>query len=259
MIAEHVGKALQGCSWVGIPFCGGLSEVPHIDARTIVCNDLHKHILNLARVAADPRLGPALYRRLRRLILHPQTLAYAQGVCREIGSIPTESEMLDWAENYFVCAWMARNGTAGTKNEFKAGLSFRWEAGGGDSATRYRNAVGSLLAWRRTLARCTFTCLDVFEFLKNCKDETGLGLYADAPWPSDGDCYAHKFSEADQRQLATKLSAYCRTRVVVRFGVHPLIRELYPESAWDWRRVSGRTSANNPKAEVLLVRNAPPG
>jgi len=32
MLGAHVGKALQGCSWVGIPFAGGLCEVPHIDA-----------------------------------------------------------------------------------------------------------------------------------------------------------------------------------------------------------------------------------
>src|SRR5581483_2099678 len=55
MLAAHVGKALDGCSWVGLPFCGGMSEVPHIKARTIVCNDRHRAILNLAAVVRDDR------------------------------------------------------------------------------------------------------------------------------------------------------------------------------------------------------------
>ena len=57
MIAESVGRALDGCSHVTIPFMGGLSEVPWIGARSIVAADLHRHLVNLApgRRRSSPR------------------------------------------------------------------------------------------------------------------------------------------------------------------------------------------------------------
>lgn len=33
-LAENVGAALKGCSWVGVPFAGGMCELGHIEART---------------------------------------------------------------------------------------------------------------------------------------------------------------------------------------------------------------------------------
>lgn len=79
------------------------------------------------------------------------------------------------------------------------------------------------------MRRCEFVRMDAFEFLEKCKDTRETGIYVDAPWPDDGDRYKHKFSEGDQRRLAAKLARFERARVVIRFGDHPLIRELYPE------------------------------
>ena len=268
MIAPHVGKALEGCNWVGVLFGGGMSEVRHITARTVVVNDLHCSIINVARVLASELLGAKLIRRLRRLLFHPKTLTFAQWKCKEFTDlffpgddgktvIPTEDEMLDWAENYFVCAWMARNGTAGTDGEFDTGISMRWEAGGGDSAKRFRNATEALLEWRRVTSRCTFTCMDVFEFLPKVKDEEGIGLYADPPWVGgDGDSYVHKFTSGDHVALEAKLRMFEKARVVVRLGDHPVIRQLYLEqNGWRWTKIDGRTQANGVKKEVLIVRN----
>lgn len=96
--------------------------------------------------------------------------------------------------------------------------------------------------------------MDAYAFLDKCRDEEGIGLYIDAPWPDDGDKYRHKFTNDDQRRLATKLSAFEKTRVVIRYGDHPLIRELYPEGLrWTWRLIAGRTQTNAPKREVLIM------
>ena len=46
------------------------------------------------------------------------------------------------------------------------------------------------------------------------------------------------------------------TRLVVRYGIHPLIEELYPRHTWEWRELTGRNQANSKKPEVLIVRNA---
>ena len=78
LLAGVVGQALDGCEWVGVPFAGGMAELLQIGARTMAVNDLHRHVVNLARVMADERLGPRLYRVLRRQVFHPDVLAEAQ-------------------------------------------------------------------------------------------------------------------------------------------------------------------------------------
>lgn len=255
--ADKPAAHLNGCSFLAVPFAGGMSELRHFTGpRTVVVNDKHSHIINLAMIAADPTTGLALRRKLKRLAFHPMILRHAQSMCRAWeqqekwdGSTPS----LQWAVDYFVCAWMARNGTAATDDEFETGLSIRWDAAGGDSVVRFRSAIAALRDWQTALARCTFQCLDAFAFLNKCKDAEDHGIYADPPWPSDGDQYKHKFPETKQRDLADHLSCYTKTRVVVRFGNHPLIRELYPEQHWTWNMVTGRTQTNRDKAEVLLT------
>ena len=81
-IAENVGAALAGCSWVGIPFAGSMSEVPYIGARTILCNDKHRHVINLARVIQSDRLRPQLIRSASEILFHPDELAEAQEFCK---------------------------------------------------------------------------------------------------------------------------------------------------------------------------------
>lgn len=269
MLAANVGKAMGERTWVGVPFAGGMCELPHIKARTIVVNDLHRHAINLASVVGSTA-SDALRYRLDAAVFHPDQLAASQRFCLEIENrlnrpatgffnLPdddgTPISPFDWAFHYFVCAWMTRAGDAGTGKEFTGKLCLRWDAGGGDSAVRMRNAAAGLKEWHETMQRCTFSTLDVFDFLPKCKDLASHGIYSDAPWPDDGDGYQHAFGESQQRRLASALAAFQTCRVVVRFGDHPLIRELYPESAWKWNRFESRTAVNKAKAEVLLVRN----
>jgi DNA adenine methylase len=260
LLAENVGRALDGCSWVGVPFAGGMCELAHVKAPTLAVNDLHKHVINLASVVADPEYGPKLIRQLRRIGCHPITLAEAQERCLALDAdraTPTFgiASRFAWALDYFVTAWMARNGTAGTDAEFKAGMSIRWKPGGGDSAVRFRSATESLRDWMRVLRKATFTTLDVFAFLAKCKDEDGHGLYCDPPFPGPGDAYKHTFTEADHWKLSERLSSLGRCRVVCRFYDVPLIRKFYPESVWVWNYFVGRKQTNDAAPEVLLTRN----
>jgi len=268
MLAPRVGSELTGCEWVGVPFAGGMCELRYIKARSVLVSDLHRHVINLARVVAHPLLGPKLYRRLRRTAFHPDELAAAQERClrREdrtggLGDLFSNDSSirrhddpdLDWAVDYFTAVWMARGGNAGTDGEFRGGLSLRWDAGGGDSNTRFRSAAASLAPWRRVMRRCNFVTEDVFDFLARVKDRKGNGLYIDSPWPSAGDGYRHKFTTADQRRLAKEVSRFSDTRVVIRFGVHPLIEELYPRDHWNWQVQTSRSQANGDVPEALII------
>lgn len=259
MLGENVGRAFARREWVGIPFAGGMAELPHIDCRTGVANDLHRGVINLAKAVADPVMGPRLIRHLRRLPFHPDTLADAQARCRRREEIdrprPDSMPDFDFAADYFVCAWMSRAGQAGTTGELRGGISFRWNAAGGDSVKRFRSATDSLREWRQVFARWTFDCRDAFDFMLKCKDDPHHGVYCDPPFPGPGDAYKHTFGEAGQRRLADMLAEYRKTRVLCRFYDVPLIRELYPEPAWTWHLLEGRKQTNDAAPEVLLVRN----
>lgn len=256
MLAKHAGELLTGCRFVAIPFAGGMSELLHIGARTILVGDLHRHVINLANVLRDDRAGPALIRRLRRTPFHEAAHRMARTICRDVEAGEGQVPPVQWAQAYFMAAWMGRNGVAGTGGEFRASFSVRYDGNGGDSATRFRSATEALRDWRKVMPRCTFVVRDCFELLADVKDEEGTGIYADPPWPDDGDSYRHKFDGGQQRRLAATLAAYTRARVVVRYGDHPLVRELYPAPHWRWVELTGRTAANKGKAEVLLVNDA---
>lgn len=260
MLAESVSRALGPLRWCGVPFAGGCPELPHIRTAAGVANDLHRHIINLARVVRDDGLVEQLVRRLDGLLFHPDELAEAQRRCRErersgqIGDAPD----IDWAADYFAACWMGRGGHAGKRGEFEQTLSLRWTSSGGDSAVRFRSATESLRDWHRALRNWSFTCLDGFEFLDNVRDVDGHGLYVDAPWPDAGDDYRHAFTREQQAQLAEALTRFARTQVVVRYGDHPLIRELYPEPRWTWLEQTSRNQRNGATDEVLIVNGGRP-
>lgn len=261
-LAHTVGESLKGCRWVGVPFAGGMSELAHINASTIVVNDIHRHVMNLAAVTATTRGFRELCLGLSKLPFHPDVLAFAQNHCEEMErggwtfDVAANELSERWALNYFIASWMGRSGTAGTDNEFKGNLSIRWNANGGDSNTRYRSAVQSLHAWHRIMRRCNFSTLDCFVFLDRVHDESGNGVYCDPPFPQVGDAYKHRFTDQQHRKLADVLAHYQKTRVVCRFYDHPLIREIYPESLWVWREQSGRKQSNAKSCEVLLLNRA---
>lgn len=256
MLGPEVGKALAGCEWVGIPFCGGMSEVPHITARALLVNDLHRDIINLARITADDDSRAKLIKDADsdNFIFHPDNLRMAQELCKK--TEPLDSPHYTRALLYFVACWMGRSGKSGTDSEFDGGFAMRFTASGGGSNVRYRSAIESLEAWGKTLKRCEFSCLDFRDFLAKCHDRPKYGIYVDAPWPDDGDGYRHKFTEDDHRTLADWLGRFEYTRVVVRFGDHELIRSLYPESDWTWNMLTSRTQANEGKSEALIINRA---
>jgi hypothetical protein len=266
---EEIGRELDGCSHVTIPCGGGLCEVPFITARSLLIGDLHRHMINLARVVKTPNLQPALFRALKRTLFHPDELKDAQGRCRrreELFDDPDslyaetgrderfeEGPNLEWAIDYFVCSWMGQGGRAGTRKEFEGSFSFRRNANGGGSSRRFHSMIESLVAWRRCLKRSEFVVEDLFELIKGVKDEEGLGLYLDTPWVDDGDDYKFPFTESDHRRVAREVSRFKQARIVIRYGDHPLVRELYPAFRFNVIDRSSRTQANKDKREVLIL------
>lgn len=265
LLAHHVGELLAGRDWVGVPFAGGMSELTHIDARTVVVGDLHRHLINLARVVASDELRPVLMRHLRRALFHPDELDAAQEWCKCHQPVEGIRGDLQAAYSYFVCVWMGRSHLAGTKDEFTGRLSTRWNASGGDSNVRYRSAVRSLVSFGRTARRCTFSVMDAFDFLGRCDDKDRHGVYCDPPFPGAGADYRHNAGKGAEEvawhtRLRDSLVRFGRTRVVLRYYRHPLVEELYPPDRWDWRELTGgRTQANKAAPEVLILNRTAEG
>ena len=254
LLAEKVGELTAGRIWAGVPFAGGMSEVLHMTCRQIVVNDLHRHVINLARVVAHETHRRELFKRLDRKLFHPSELQVAQAYCKIIG--PVGLLDVDAAESYFVSQWMGRSGKAGTKTEFSGKIPVRWTASGGGSAIRYVSAVRSIPAIGRKLQRCEFTCMDAFEMIEKVKDLPTHCLYIDCPWPEAGAEYAHNFGGgerelANHSRLAESLSRFKQTLVVVRFGEHPMTDTLY--AGWNRVTLRGKDQSGDATHEILLA------
>jgi len=255
MVAQQISDAIGPVRWLGIPCGGGMSILKCVKASSIVVGDKHRMVINLARAVADEQIRTELIAWLADTPFHPDSLARAQCYCQaRIDGPPSDADPdIELAYQYFIAAWMGRSGMAGTEDEFKGKIATRWTSSGGDSNTRFRSAAAALEEFAVVMQRCNFVVCDIFDFLANVRDEKKHALYIDVPWPGDGASYRHKFSTSQQDQLAEAVAKYHKTRVVLRFGVHPETEQRYPKELWTRLPVTSRTQGNNDKAEMLLT------
>lgn len=267
LLSEEVGKQIGRRAWVGVPFCGSCSELLHIDTRSGVAADLHRHLINLCRVIRDGYLCGRLADRLSMTLFHEDELRQAQARCLARqhegglfgedggGRQDTEPDP-DWAFDYFVCCWMGPGAFPGKETEFTSFFCSRWTASGGASSKRFRSATESLQEWCKALARWEFRRIDAFDFITQSKDRKDHALYCDPPWPDQGAEYAYRFTVEQHRRLEAMLREFKHARVVVRYGDHPLIRELYCcQHNWRWIEQTSRDQTNKALAEVMIVNS----
>lgn len=266
-IAARIGPELGRLGWCGVLFAGGMPELPHIRTQAGVATDLHRHIINLARVVADDALLCRMIRRVDRLLFHGDVLVSAQQRClsREyeatggglfaMGAAASNAPDVEWAADYFVCCWMGRGGYSGRGGELTQSIAVRYTSSGGSSAKRWRSAIESLPAWGRVLSRWQFVCEDAFQLVARLRPQANAGIYADPPWVGAGDEYTHRFTVEHHLRLARELECLSQGgyRVVLRYGDDPLIRELYPAPRWTWIEQSSRDQQGGDVAEVLII------
>lgn len=248
-VAAELAALLNHCRHVTIPFCGGLSILPHLTARAVVANDAHNQVINFYRFASG-RFGSAAQRELiekcQATLSHPEEITLAQVYCDQ----EALRDSLNQAWAFWALCWIGRKGKGGTKHQ--SGMpSVRRTANGGTNASRIRAAADDLREWSRQFERCEWESVCFRELLPKVADAAGIAVYADPPWVDVGRNYLHPFGEQDHRDLATALSRFRLTTVVVRYGDDPLIRELYD----DWRVIeaSSRDQCNAVKGEIWLV------
>jgi DNA adenine methylase len=243
------------------PFCGSMAVLlskPKVRMEAV--NDLHGDLINLARVIQHAQLGPALYRRCRRMWMVEGLFreAAARWKVRGVQSA-TESPDLDRAADFFFTSWVGRNGVVGTQS-YNQSFAARYTPGGGHGGTRWQSAVGSIAAWRRRLEDVTVLNRDGFKLLTKIGDEPGVAVYCDPPYLVKGAEYVFDFKREDHARLAEELARFRKARVVVSYYAHPLLDELY--RGWTVREVpttkamvcgNGRGTGAVVAPEVLII------
>ena len=210
------------------PFCGSMAVLLAKPQATMeTANDLNGDLVNLARCIQHAVVGPLLYRRLRRTLMCETSFVEAAERCKARGRTPAgPAADLERAADYFLTSWFGRNGVTGTFS-YNMGFSRRFTKSGGGPAKRYGGAVESIPAWRRRLRHVTVLNDDGFALLPRIEDAGGVAIYADPPYVEKGARYIHDFDRGDHERLAGELRRFARSRVVVSYYDHPVVRELY--------------------------------
>ena len=247
-VAERLGSMLDGCKHVTIPFCGGMSILPWLEARTVVANDLNDLAINFYRVlgfcygldAKDELISRCTY-----TLSHPSDLTRALWLLEKpLQSSWIERADLAWA--YWALCWIGRKGAGGTDN-----LGGE-PSNGGNNASRLRAAAEDLTEWADHFRQCEWLCKDFREVLSKVKDQDGCGIYCDPPFWRAGKAYVHSFTEQDHIDLRDALSRFQNATIVVRYDDCEQIRDLY--KGWNFIDASVRDQCNAIKGEVWITR-----
>lgn len=249
-VARFLAAMLGHCRHVTIPFVGGAAIIPHLNAKGIIANDLNDHAINFYRCLSGhygTEIAEQLIQRCQHTLSHPSELKQAESDLRS--EYPSRQAWAYWA----IC-WIGRKGKGGTKG--KPGLpSVRHTATGGNNATRIRAAADDLRSWARSFERCEWTCKDFRPLLAATADRNDCGLYIDAPWIGQGDNYLHSFTRPDHIALRDALERFDETAIVIRYGDHKTIRELYSDG-WQIEDAKTKTQANAATGELWISRRA---
>jgi DNA adenine methylase len=214
------------------PFCGGMSVLlakPSCVMET--ANDLHGDLTNLAKVVQREDLAVRLFERLARSLMSEALFREAAERYHQRGYGTDGEPNVDAAFDYCLCAWLGRNGVAGTSS-YNQGFCVRYTANGGHAAKRFQSVMESIPAWYHRLRNVTILCRDAFDLLPRIEDKAGTALYIDPPYLVKGTKYVHDFTDEDHERLAGLLCRFEKARVVISYYQHERLETLYPKSRW---------------------------
>lgn len=247
------------------PLCGSasvlLAKVPA--AMETIC-DLSGDLTNLALVVQKEDSAVELFARLSRTMMHEDIHRAAAERWRARGySYAFPEPSIDAAYDYFLCSWLGRNGVSGTQS-YNQGFCVRYTKNGGHGATRFRSAINSIPAWCARLSDVMILRRDGIALCEKIEDAPGVVIYADPPYIEKGAKYIHDFDWLDHRKLATALSRFKKTRVVVSYYAHPDLAAMYPgwtvvdcEMTKSLVSQGKRDSKNSTVAPEILLINGP--
>lgn len=247
-VAEKLAAMLDRCTHATIPFCGGLAILPWLKARSIVANDANEAVINFYRVMTSPRQDQ-LITMCEQTLSHPSESTLARQI---LAVNPHDPVIRAWA--YWALCWICRKGKGGTKH--LGGMpSVRRTANGGSNASRLAAAAADLTNWAEQFKRCEFECVDFRDLIWKVADHESCGVYCDPPWVELGRDYLHTFTHEDHHALRGLLVRFQKTKVVLRYGDHAFVRELYAHPRWTIIEAESRTQSNSVKGELWITNH----
>lgn len=234
-IAARIDAAIGDHRVFFDPFCGSMAPLLAKRRATIeTVNDLHGDATNIARVIQHPRLGPKLYRQLRRTLFCQEFFTEVQAQFRAEGlrfAKTFDSPDLERAVKFSIYSWFGRNGVIGTNG----GNNFcvRYTGNGGSPSTRWRSFVSSIPAFHRRLQGVIILREDGFNILERVEDAAGVAIYCDPPYLQKSFLYEYDFAPQDHVRLAEVLNRFKKTRVALSYYDHPDLAHLYP----GWQKI----------------------
>lgn len=230
-LATRIVKELGKHASYFEPFCGSCAVLLAKDQTPFeTVNDLHGDLVNLARVLKCEETAQELYSLLRPQLMIESLFHEAAERYRGRGYAPPGDEPdVDRATDYMICSWHGRNGVAGT-GSYNQGFCVRYTKNGGHAAKRWQSVVDSIPDWHERLRNVTILSRDGIDLIGRWEDAAAVVMYVDPPYLVKGAKYVHDFADADHDRLATTLSRFKKTRVVLSYYDHPRLADLYP--AW---------------------------
>lgn len=226
--------------------------------------DLWGDVTHLIRCLQDDDAALALYGRTARTTM--SDVLYREAFERIAEQPPPADDLIDIDRAYdlLVYSWQGRNGTIGARAAMSGSYSVRYTNSGGSPATRWKQVAESIPPWNCRLRNVTVLRRDIFEVLTRIEDRAGVVIYIDPPYVVKGAKYIHDFAPDDHARLAEALRRFKKTRVVVSYYDHPLVRELY--AGWTFvecavtkslTHIGRRDSKGGDKAPEILIINGP--
>jgi DNA adenine methylase len=267
-LAPRIVEALGPHRTYWEPFCGSAAVVFAKEPSAMeTINDLHGHLVNVARVVQSDDLAPMLFDRMLRTVFSDSLFASAVERLRERGSEwSSAGPDLDAAYDYLVACWSGRNGVSGTRQS-SATFCLRYTGRGGAPAKRFASVAESIPAWWHRLRNVAVLRRDAFELIPRIADDPDTAIYVDPPYIAKGASYVHDFQAERHEELARHLLRFQAARVVVSYYDHPAVRDLYPADRWEWidclmskslasEHLRGRRGTT-PAPEVLIRNRTP--
>jgi len=231
-IARKISVFLQatGADTIVDVFGGSAAVLLNSGFTKRVYNDADGDLVNLMRAIADDSLRPRLLRMIRlyppsRRIFEDHAREYvAHGFSFSHVGDPAERAFRTFYRHQFAFGGKARTGG------FCLSCSDRREI---KEVRRYRNGIRRIAALAAFFRQTAIEGLDFQACISLYGRRANIVLFIDPPYLGKESYYSHQFGRANHVLLAAQLTTI-PSKVVCTFYDDPLIRELYPETRWQW-------------------------
>lgn len=220
-------------------------------------NDANKELINFWMMLREEA---------EHLVWKLKSLPYAEALYEDFRESLESGEFMDELERAVRWFYVKRGTIMGHQDPRKpwayASARGKVEHGIGAEAVAYQGAVRLLPLICARLQNVQTHAWD-FERALKAYDHPLTLFYADPPYMGTEGYYRHdtvgSFTDADHRRLAAALNA-TQAMVVLSYGDHPLLQELYPEGKWrriflSVARQTGHYNKKIAKAEEVILCN----